>query len=129
MLKGYKGSWTHTPAVLSNEYFKILLGLTWHKTSLSGKMEYRAAAQEAADLLGTTLDADLEGDFVYMLPEDLVIKNDPELSVIAREYAEDNSLFIKDFAAAWTKVMNADRFKGPAGNECSNPAAMHAEDL
>jgi len=55
-----------------------------------------------------------------LLPlQDMVIKRDPELAAIAKEYAGNNVLFVKDFASAWTKVMNADRFKGPMGNDCS----------
>lgn len=59
----------------------------------------------------------------YMTSEDMVIRNDPELAAIAKQYAADFELFVQDFAAAWTKVMNADRFRGPTGNECSPAAA------
>jgi catalase (peroxidase I) len=45
-------------------------------------------------------------------------EQDPKLSAIAKEYAADNAKFLKAFAAAWTKLMNADRFKGPAGSVC-----------
>jgi catalase-peroxidase len=58
------------------------------------------------------------GAKVYMTPADLAIKGDVTLAGIAREYAGSNDRFLKDFAAAWTRAMNADRFKGPLGNEC-----------
>lgn len=49
---------------------------------------------------------------------DLVLKDDPEFAAIAKEYAADNTKFLQEFKSAWTKVMNADRFKGPAGSVC-----------
>ncbi|CAE8595797.1 unnamed protein product [Polarella glacialis] len=50
---------------------------------------------------------------------DLMFKFDPVLAAITQEYASDNGLFLEDFAQAWTKVMDADRFKGPRGNVCA----------
>jgi catalase (peroxidase I) len=48
-----------------------------------------------------------------------VLKWDAEFAANAQEYAADNAEFKKVFAGAWTKVMNADRFKGPEGNVCA----------
>ncbi len=70
---------------------------------LAGKDEYKA-----------------KGKALWMKPSDIVIKTDPEFSAIAKEYATDNAKFLQDFKAAWTKVMNADRFKGPAANVCDD---------
>ena len=43
---------------------------------------------------------------------DLIFGSNSELRAIAEVYAQDDSQkkFVKDFVAAWTKVMNADRF-------------------
>jgi hypothetical protein len=43
---------------------------------------------------------------------DLVFGSNSELRAIAEVYAYDGSqdVFVNDFIAAWTKVMNADRF-------------------
>jgi catalase (peroxidase I) len=96
-------TWTTNPGVLSNQYFKTLLLEDWQKVvSGAGKEEYKA--------VGKTL---------YMMPSDLVLKWDAEFAAIAQEYASDNTEFKKAFASAWTKVMNADRFKGPDGNMCA----------
>lgn len=35
-----------------------------------------------------------------------------------QEYQADNDVFLQEFAAAWYKLMNADRFKGPDANAC-----------
>lgn len=118
-LMGFSGSYQQS-AKLSNDYFKLLMGLDWTKTNTSGKVEYTAPASAAAKLLGAPSTKDLEGRNVNMTPSDMVIKQDPQLAAVAKEYAADNDLFIKEFASAWTKAMNADRFDGPVGNVCNN---------
>ncbi len=35
-----------------------------------------------------------------------------------QEYASNPAPFNDAFAAGWTRLMNADRFKGPTANEC-----------
>ncbi len=47
-----------------------------------------------------------------------MLREDATLLAIAQDFATDNDVFLKEFAAAWTKVMNADRFSGPASNVC-----------
>jgi catalase-peroxidase len=97
--------------VLSNAYFKQLLDTKWEAdTSPSGRAEFRAPAAPGV--------SQERGALVYMMPEDLVIKQDPALAALAREYAQDNAKFVKDFAAAWKRMMNADRFDGPVGSVC-----------
>jgi catalase (peroxidase I) len=51
---------------------------------------------------------------------EMAIRADPELAAMARGYASNNDKFIQGFAGAWTKLMNADRFKGPVGNVCAS---------
>lgn len=67
--------------------------------------------------------ATVDGQELYMTPDDLAIKQHGPWKAIAQEYAADDALFVRAFAAAWTKVMNADRFKGPAGSLCSEAGA------
>jgi catalase-peroxidase len=45
-------------------------------------------------------------------PVDLVFGSNAELRAVAEVYASDDAKqkFVTDFVAAWTKVMNADRF-------------------
>jgi hypothetical protein len=38
---------------------------------------------------------------------------------IAEDFASDGSMFRREFAAAWTKVVNADRFDGPVRSKCA----------
>jgi catalase (peroxidase I) len=111
-VSGFEGAWTSDPTKISNEYFKGLLNEEWEayivpKTQLS---QFKAKGKE-----------------IYMLPYDLLFRTDAELQAIAQEYAEDNQAFLADFAAAWTKLMNSDRFEGPAKNLCDAPAVVGPE--
>lgn len=67
--------------------------------------------------------ATVDGHTLYMTPADVAIKEHAPWKAIAEEFAADNAKFLQHFAAAWTKVMNADRFKGPAGSLCSEAGA------
>jgi catalase (peroxidase I) len=46
----------------------------------------------------------------YMLNTDVLYRTSPELRAIAELYAADSQVFQADLMAAWTKMMNADRF-------------------
>lgn len=106
---GFSGSWDPQPSQLSNKYFKLLLEQDWKESKApSGEVEYSAT---------------VDGQEVYMTPADLAIKQHGPWKAIAEGYAADDALFVRAFAAAWTKVMNADRFKGPAGSLCSEAGA------
>lgn len=95
---GFSGTWTSNPGELSNDYFRLLLNTTWwHTLSASGKSEFKRGA-------------------LCMTPEDLVIKHDQ--TAIVQEFASNKAKWLTEFGRAWTKMMVADRFKGPAGNEC-----------
>jgi catalase (peroxidase I) len=100
------------PTKLSNSYFRELLIETWEEyvVAQTGEVRYKAKGKE-----------------LYMLKSDLALRFDPEFSVVAQEYASDNGRFLADFAVAWTKLMNADRFDGPTGNVCDRPQPQQLE--
>ncbi|GIL88360.1 hypothetical protein Vretifemale_16333 [Volvox reticuliferus] len=101
---GYSGSWTENPSLLTNDYFKVLLNNDWvNTTSAAGQLEMKAVGKEG----------------IYMMPTDLAVKWDPASAAIAQEFATDSTAFLAAFASGWNKLMVADRFKGPAGNECA----------
>ena len=58
------------------------------------------------------------GKEIYIIAADLLYKADGELAAISHIYARNNEMFLKDVASVWTKLMNSDRFDGPAGNLC-----------
>ena len=96
------GVFTKTPGLLTNDYFVSLLdlGTTWK------------AASEADDVfIGTdrrTKALKWVGSRV-----DLIFGSNTELRAIAEVYGceDGQEKFVRDFIAAWTKVMNLDRFE------------------
>ena len=95
------GVLTARPATLTNDFFVNLLSMdtVWSKSaSQPGLYEGKDRASGAAKWTAT--------------PVDLVFGSNSELRAVSEVYASDDAKakFAQDFVAAWTKVMNADRF-------------------
>ena len=95
------GVFTKRPGVLSNDFFVNLLSMdtAWTPTDKSEELfEGRSRATGEVQWKGTR--------------NDLVFGSNSQLRAIAEVYAQDDSKekFVRDFVAAWTKVMNLDRF-------------------
>ncbi|MEU1462789.1 catalase/peroxidase HPI [Streptomyces sp. NPDC005727] len=95
------GIFTTTPGSLTNDFFVNLLdlGTTWSATSEDQTtFEGRDAATGEVKWAGSRAD--------------LVFGSNSELRALAEVYAGDDAKekFVKDFVAAWDKVMNLDRF-------------------
>ena len=95
------GVFTESPGTLSNDFFKNLLdlGTTWTATSDAQEVfEGRDRKTGAVKWTGTRAD--------------LIFGSNSELRALAEIYGSSDSAdrFVKDFVAAWVKVMNADRF-------------------
>jgi catalase-peroxidase len=95
------GVFTDTPGALTNEVFVRLLdlGTTW-KPLDSGKHAFEGTRDGSGDRVGV-------GTRV-----DLVFSSNSELRALAEVYASDDARekFVRDFVAAWHKVMELDRF-------------------
>ncbi len=93
------GVFTETPGKLTNDFFVTLLdmGVEWKPTG-SNSYEARDRASGKVVRSGTRVD--------------LVFGSNSQLRALAEVYATSQShdKFVRDFVAAWTKVMNADRF-------------------
>jgi len=100
---GYYGTWSWNPQTLDNSYFVTLVSETWDEfvVPVTGNKEYKARGKE-----------------LYILPMDISLRWDANTLAIAQDFASDNNYFMAQFIAAWTKVMNIDRFDGPFGNLC-----------
>jgi catalase-peroxidase len=95
------GVLTSTPESLTNDFFANLLDLstTWTPTSAdSTAFESRDPATGEVKWTGSRVD--------------LVFGSNSELRAVAEVYASDDAQekFVRDFVAAWDKVMNLDRF-------------------
>ncbi|RXK61710.1 catalase/peroxidase HPI [Lacibacter luteus] len=95
------GVFTKTPGVLTNDFFVNLLdfGTTW-KAADSVQQGFFGTDRATGDLKWTATRADL------------IIGSNSELRAVAEVYgcADGKEKFVKDFVAAWNKVMNLDRF-------------------
>ncbi len=94
------GVFTHTPGKLTNDFFVNLLDMSteWQATASDNAYEGRDRKTKDVRWTGTRVD--------------LIFGSHSQLRAYAEVYACANSQqkFAKDFVAAWTKVMNADRF-------------------
>jgi catalase-peroxidase len=95
------GVLTTTPGSLTNDFFVNLLdlGTTWRATTEDQSVfEGRDAATGEVKWAGSRAD--------------LVFGSNSELRALAEVYAGDDAKekFVRDFVAAWDKVMNLDRF-------------------
>jgi catalase-peroxidase len=95
------GVFTKRPGILTNDFFVNLLdmGTAWKAASdKPGLFEGRDRATGAVKWTATRVD--------------LVFGSNSQLRALAEVYAQDEAqaTFVRDFVAAWTKVMNADRF-------------------
>jgi len=95
------GVFTGRPETLSNDFFVNLLdmGTEW-KASASAENVYEGRERSSGEVKWTATAVDL------------VFGSDSELRAIAEVYACDDAKekFVRDFVAAWDKVMNLDRF-------------------
>ena len=95
------GVFTDRPETLTNDFFVNLLamGTEW-KASASSENVYEGRDRETDEVKGTATAVDL------------VFGSNSQLRAIAEVYACADSAekFVRDFVAAWDKVMNLDRF-------------------
>jgi catalase-peroxidase len=94
-----QGVFTDRVGTLSNDFFVNLTDMAyqWQPT---GRNSYEIRERASGKLKWTATRADL------------VFGSNSVLRAYAELYAQDDSRekFVRDFVAAWTKVMNADRF-------------------
>jgi catalase-peroxidase len=93
------GVFTNTPGALTNDFFVNLIdfGTTWKAAS---KDVFEGRDRKTGEVKWTATRADL------------IFGSNSELRALAEVYACEDAKdkFVQDFVAAWTKVMNLDRF-------------------
>ena len=94
------GVFTQRPGILSNDFFVNLLDMRtrWQKSAVEGVLEGRDRRTGEPRWTGSVVD--------------LAFGSNAQLRAIAEVYAADDASpkFVADFVAAWTKVMNLDRY-------------------
>ena len=111
------GVFTDHPGTLTNDYFVNLLdmGVDWQKSSVCDHFfEGHDRKTNAVKWTASRVD--------------LVFGSNSRLRAIAEVYASEDSQrkFVSDFVAAWTKVMNLDRFDLPPAVRLGNDARAAA---
>ena len=95
------GVFTDRPGTLTNDFFVNLLDLSteWKKSKTEGVFEGRDRATGKLTWTGTGVD--------------LAFGSNSQLRALAEVYAcaDSKEKFVRDFVAAWDKVMNLDRFE------------------
>jgi len=94
------GVFTNKPGTLMNDFFVNLLDMRteWQPAGSDGVYEGRDRKTTELRWTGTSVD--------------LIFGSHSQLRALAEVYAcaDSKEKFVRDFVAAWTKVMNADRF-------------------
>jgi catalase-peroxidase len=97
------GVFTKNPETLTNDFFVNLLDMStqWQPAGSDGLYEGRDRKTKQVKWTGTRVD--------------LIFGSHSQLRAFAEVYAcaDSKQKFVKDFVAAWTKVMNLDRFDLP----------------
>ena len=108
------GVLTDNPGVLSNDFFVNLLDMStaWSATSDSQEL-FEGRSRSSGELKWTATRADL------------IFGSNSELRALAEVYASNDGQerLMHDFAAAWNKVMNLDRFDLPDNRTANNRIA------
>jgi catalase-peroxidase len=94
------GIFTNRPETLTNDFFVNLLDMNtkWEPSTSEGVYEGRDRATGKTKWTATRVD--------------LLFGSNSQLRALAEVYGsrDSNEAFVKDFAAAWSKVMNLDRY-------------------
>jgi catalase-peroxidase len=95
------GAFTQRPGTLTNDFFVNLLDMrtAWRRSAADPNvLEGRDRATNELRWTGTVVD--------------LIFGSNSQLRALAEVYASDDAqaTFVRDFVAAWAKVMNLDRF-------------------
>jgi catalase-peroxidase len=97
------GVFTDRPGQLTNDFFRNLLDMqtAWKQVESGGDEEFVGTDRENGDRKWTATRTDL------------VFGSNSQLRALSEVYAADDAgdKFVHDFVAAWTKVMDADRFE------------------
>ncbi|MFY9719387.1 MAG: catalase/peroxidase HPI, partial [Candidatus Cybelea sp.] len=91
------GVFTKRPGMLTNDFFVNLLDMAT-KWQPAGTYTYEGRDRRTGEVTWTGTNCDL------------VFGSNSQLRAIAEVYAIEGDRFVRDFVAAWEKVMNLDRF-------------------
>ena len=113
------GVFTKRPGTLTNDFFVNLLdlGTEWKQSPVCDHF-FEGRDRETGEVRWTATAVDL------------VFGSNSQLRAIAEVYASDDGKqrFVRDFVAAWSKVMNLDRFDLPSEGKPQTDLALQRRD-
>jgi len=86
---GFEGPWTFSPITFTNDFYKLLFDEKWVWKKWSGPKQLE----------------DKKTGTLMMLPTDYTLVSDKAFKKYALEYAKSQDVFFRDFAAAFSKLM------------------------
>lgn len=101
---GFEGAWVNNPTRFSNQYFRLLLSLSWKKKKLASGIEQFVNIDED---LGTEL---------MMLPTDIALIRDGSFRKWVELYARDKERFYEDFSKGFAKLTELGIQRDSEGN-------------
>lgn len=78
---GFDGPWSFSPTVVSNDYYRLLLGEKWVYRKWNGPKQFQDVASKT----------------LMMLPTDMALVKDPVFKKHVERYAADDQVFFKEF--------------------------------
>ena len=78
---GYEGPWSFSPTVMSNDYYRLLLGEKWNFRKWNGPKQYEDVGTKS----------------LMMLPTDMALVQDKEFKKHVERYAKDDQAFFSEF--------------------------------
>ena len=78
---GFDGPWSFSPTVVSNDYYRLLLGEKWVYRKWNGSKQFQ----------------DVSSKSLMMLPTDMALVKDPVFKKHVERYAADDQAFFKEF--------------------------------
>jgi catalase-peroxidase len=92
------GVFTKRPGTLTNDFFVNLLDMSTKWQPAGGDHTYEGRDRRSGEIRWTGTSCDL------------IFGSNSQLRALAEVYAVEGDHFVRDFVAAWEKVMNLDRF-------------------
>lgn len=122
---GFEGAWTPTPNEWNMEYFEVLLGNEWEKTtSAAGHVQWTPTAASNAPQAPQAHDPS-KTQPLMMTTADMALKMDPAYRKISQNFLDNPDEFADAYARAWFKLTHRDM--GPKA--CYLGSEVPAEDL
>lgn len=86
---GFEGPWTHSPTVLTNDYYKLLLDEKWGWRKWDGPRQFEDKSTKS----------------LMMLPSDMALVQDKKFRPTVEAYAKDQALFYTEFGKAFATLL------------------------